>query len=737
MKHLLYAAILVLLLPLLTTPALANQRYNGKCAQSGNVLTSGLSSTNTADLTYASATVTINVVGGGLATIYSDNSNTPLTNPFTANADSTFSFYAANGRYNATCSGIGVPTITFSDNLLNDPTAGATLSCANITFVPTPTFSTVNSCFFMALTGNVTSSIITGGTTGQLITFSLCQNVVGGNTFAWPASFSNPPVIDTVANHCGQFMFILGLDALWHQLSTGESGATLNLKTGTLNATSDVQANGTASTGTGGFVRTNTPTITTPAITGGTFSGNPVFSGNPNFSGNPFFTGPSPWADITAPAYGAKCDGSTDDTAALNAALTAMASTNNGGTIFIPPSASGCVIAGQVNIPNDGGSPVPKTKALRIIGAGSGGLSDPASHTCNGGSSLNMTWNATHAKILMTSYGKIEISGICFQDTASDATPFVIDVNTILHAHDNQFFGNCGDATKQDVFVLGGLGTTSGATYNNIFQGYGTEIDNNQADCIGRFALLQNQANGIQIMNNHVFIGAGNSSQGAIELSPGGSLCATLTDADFIIGNLLEVSNYKYGVNVVQNGSYHHIYANSCFDSSATTTACIRIPNSACNFGNVVIDQNPNLAGGFPSKSVVTSADTLLGASQLTLGGTVMSNVPNMQASGWVANANGMATFALWDMTNASVITSIQGACQVSSTACGVYPVVKVQDTGGHSITCSWVNGSDPSCTGLSTAMNSGLMRLSVSTAASGCGAAPASCSFNVGYIMQ
>jgi hypothetical protein len=113
---------LLLLLILLSGSAVANQRYNGICQQSGKVVLSGLNSTNNAELAYGGATVTVSIVGGGLATLFSDNSGTPLANPFTAASDATFSFYVANGRYSVVCTGTGVPTITTSDNLLNDPT---------------------------------------------------------------------------------------------------------------------------------------------------------------------------------------------------------------------------------------------------------------------------------------------------------------------------------------------------------------------------------------------------------------------------------------------------------------------------------------------------------------------------------------------------------------------------------------------------------------------------------------
>jgi len=112
----------LLLLPLF---AQANEAWRGFC-EVGNqsVVTSGISSATKVQRSYPQCTVTIFVHGGGLATIYSDNNLTPLANPFQANLDGSFVWYAANGRYDQQISSANIAApFTFLDILLCDPAA--------------------------------------------------------------------------------------------------------------------------------------------------------------------------------------------------------------------------------------------------------------------------------------------------------------------------------------------------------------------------------------------------------------------------------------------------------------------------------------------------------------------------------------------------------------------------------------------------------------------------------------
>lgn len=102
------------------------QRAYGIAAEGGQlVFTSGLASTTQVEQSFPGATVTVNVHGGGLASIFSDNSITPLANPFTADSTGAWGFYAANGHYDVSLSGAGITTpIILSDILLDDPGSG-------------------------------------------------------------------------------------------------------------------------------------------------------------------------------------------------------------------------------------------------------------------------------------------------------------------------------------------------------------------------------------------------------------------------------------------------------------------------------------------------------------------------------------------------------------------------------------------------------------------------------------
>jgi hypothetical protein len=81
-----------------------------------NVVTSGLTSTTQVQASYPQCTVSVAVHGGGTATIYSNDSGTALSNPFTASSNGQWQFFAAIGSYDIVLSGAGFPSpVTLSE----------------------------------------------------------------------------------------------------------------------------------------------------------------------------------------------------------------------------------------------------------------------------------------------------------------------------------------------------------------------------------------------------------------------------------------------------------------------------------------------------------------------------------------------------------------------------------------------------------------------------------------------
>jgi len=194
--------LLRLLLPLtlfLLSPVLAkaNQNIQGWCESGAQpVVTSGLTSTTQVQQSFPACTVTIFIHGGGLATIFSDNSGTPLSNPFTATSNGRWLFYAANGRYDVQLSGAGFPSpVTYSDISIADPAnQQAALPNTNLSFSSTPAFNATNNVSYtMTLTGNVTSSTITGTpANGNILSLTLIEDAIGSRPFAFPSNFILP-----------------------------------------------------------------------------------------------------------------------------------------------------------------------------------------------------------------------------------------------------------------------------------------------------------------------------------------------------------------------------------------------------------------------------------------------------------------------------------------------------------------------------------------------------------------
>lgn len=207
---------LAILIAILLAPlaARANQNAQGWCENGAQVVvTSGINSTTKVQKSFPSCTVTVFLHGGGLATIFSDDVGTPLANPFLASANGRWQFYAANGRYDVRLSNTNPAlNVTYSDILLADPAnQGASVPNTNLPFSATPSFNaTNNASYTMPLTGNVVASSVTGTpANGNILILNLCQDAIGGRTFAFPPPFVIPSTFSfaLTPNACNYIAF--------------------------------------------------------------------------------------------------------------------------------------------------------------------------------------------------------------------------------------------------------------------------------------------------------------------------------------------------------------------------------------------------------------------------------------------------------------------------------------------------------------------------------------------------
>ena len=267
------------------------------------------------------------------------------------------------------------------------------------------------------------------------------------------------------------------------------------------------------------------------------------------------------------------CDDLTDDTTAFNNLLAAVYAAG-GGEIRVTPGKTSLIL-GQITVPNDSAGSYPSQRALKITGAGStsNGFWAPITPS---GSTLDMRYDAPIAKILTEGSGTLEITGINFIDGGSDCADFIFTSNTNLQVHQNTFQGTASGASAcNEGIVLGGTNPTTTVGNNAAFQGYGTAVIANTFSQIRYAVVLQNYSNASQISYNVVSANSGNPTGGAFLLQR--AYVAGYDNGvygNLFLNNLIEVANYKYGIDLEDGAETNTLIANSCYDAGASYTAC-------------------------------------------------------------------------------------------------------------------------------------------------------------------
>jgi len=312
------------------------------------------------------------------------------------------------------------------------------------------------------------------------------------------------------------------------------------------------------------------------------------------------------WPCFNVKDYGALCDGTTDDSTAVIAAIAACYAAG-GGEVYIPRTSR---IDSQLLIPNDGGG-TPKQVSITLRGDGCSKNTTTGSGVPNGGTILDLRYaGAGVAKIDTRGTGFFSIQDMSIVDNSGtpNTVPFFQTTNTSVYLNNVAFYGNparTGTACDQDAIVLGGTGTSINGTASSPFQGYGTVIQNCFFDRIRRCVYGRTYANGISIVNNTVWNKCGSNigDGAAIEfLGDATSSCS----GNVISGNTIEVTKYPYAVKLTYaNGNT--LGPNGIYDATATHLAAYRFDTSATY--NDVVDGYRNDAYPLISE-VVGSATT-------------------------------------------------------------------------------------------------------------------------------
>lgn len=324
-------------------------------------------------------------------------------------------------------------------------------------------------------------------------------------------------------------------------------------------------------------------------------------------------------------------------------------------------------------LPNNGASP-PQQAVFRFFGQGPGGGFSGVGAS-NSASILNLTNSAATGKIDTRGTGFLEIAYLTIQDTNSDCTPFVFDTNTVMHVHDNTFNGSAsGVSACNDGFILGGTANLPyTGTVTSPFGGYGTIIEKNLFTQIRRMALFQSNANSIEFVHNTADNSCGFTTGGAVEINT-----TLFTASSYFAGNLIEVTNYRYGFNLVNGGQHNLFIGNGLWDDTATFYAGYNFGTNST--GNTVI----------PSEHPTGTRQTFAGinANNNTLMGKNGSILPLNVSVGGTLGASSFGPL-LPETSATPVVTGLSG---LQSTAASQAHSVTL--TAGHTVFVFAVGGA-------------------------------------------
>lgn len=393
--------------------------------------------------------------------------------------------------------------------------------------------------------------------------------------------------------------------------------------------------------------------------------------------------------------FGAKCDGTTDDTTAVQAAIDALMGATGagpGGTLYFPPGT--CRVDGQLVIRNDGQSVNPKQPFLRLTGQGAGAHGRWTTIKETAASRLDLRANSSIAKIDTRGFGILEIDHLLLMDGGSSSAAFIQTTNTTLRIHNAGFQGTAaGTSAVNDALIFGGTDGTGhgGSAATAPFQGYGTVVRDSWFSRIRRAATFQSAANAIQFAENTVGndCGSGTAGDAPIMLIPG---TGEQSRGNYIAGNLLEVTSYTYGVFLGPRSNSNTLIGNGIWDRGGAT-AGYRLESS----GNTIFAYNDNFG-------VDGTSGTLTGNFVLNLSnGAVYTYMPVVRtpalipiqdtqfpSNGGSASVNNTGAVTHLMTALASVASFTVSAPTVNPSSTGQVCTVVIRNASGGALAVTW-----------------------------------------------
>lgn len=274
-----------------------------------------------------------------------------------------------------------------------------------------------------------------------------------------------------------------------------------------------------------------------------------------------------------------------DVSAAVAAAIAAVLVT--GGDLLFPPGTYK-MVPGAISLGYNAAT-VSRIKPLRLLGSWcdwkttSFSGADPAGGTIFDFRGTPIGQGVGCVELFGTGY--VEIAGITFwQNGTAQVVPYIYSVNANLRVHGNYFVGHNtkgGLTCNQDAILLGGTGAQAqiDGTPTSRFQGYGTVIRENLFDRMRRCVWVRRSGNDVVIEKNTVWNqcgsdgGSGAASGAAIEVQ---GISTSSTGGAKIFGNLIECTDYYYGIRLGDYTTEATVIGNGFYDPGAQMVAYIQ-----------------------------------------------------------------------------------------------------------------------------------------------------------------